>query len=132
MILSSLAQRQAFRRGFLSKCAEAGLTAAQVAELAKTAAALLRGEKTAFDLSMLWNNPVYSGLGSLAGSLGSVALPAALVGPPVLGGLAGYGLAKATDMDDTSVQEVQKQETIDELRRAREMLARKRPVYRQR
>ena len=122
--------RQEFRRGFLRKCAEAGLTADQIADLANDAADRLSGTKTAFDMSMLWNNPITSGLTSAAGALGSAALPVALVGPPVLGGLAGYGLAKATDMDDTSVAEVQKQETIDELRRARELLARKRPIYR--
>ena len=125
-----MSTREEFRRGFLRKCAEAGLTADQIAQLANAAADQLAGTKTAFDLGMLLNNPITSGLSSAASSLGSAALPVALVGPPVLGGLAGYGLARATDMDDTSVAEVQKQETIDELRRAREMLARKRPVYR--
>lgn len=126
-----MTQPLAVRRGFLRKCAEAGLTTDQIADLANGAADLLSGEKQAFDLGMLMNNPVTSGLSGLASSLGSAAIPAALVGPPVLGGLAGYGLARATDMDDTSVQEVQKQEQIEELRRAREMLARKRPAYRQ-
>lgn len=115
-----------FRASVLTKCAELGMTADQIADRINQVCDELEGsEKRAFDLSMLFNNPVTSA----AGSVLSHAPMVAWAGPPLLGAAAGYGLAKATDIDDTTVAEIQKQEQIDELRNQRELLARKRRMY---
>lgn len=112
-----------FRETFLTKCAEEGLTADQIADSIN--AFCDKVEKQGFDLSLLFNNPVSSTVGNVLSTVPT----AALVAPPLLGAVAGYGLAKATDIDDTTVAEIQKQEQIDELRRQRDLLARKRRMY---
>jgi len=47
---------------------------------------------------------------------------AALFGPLALGGLAGYGVSKATDVDEEDVEDIKKQELIDEYKRQADRL----------
>lgn len=48
--------------------------------------------------------------------------------PPILGGLAGYGIAKATDVDDTDADAIKNQELVEEYRRQAERLQRQKAV----
>jgi len=117
-----------FRAAVLTKCAEAGMTADEIADrLDSICDDMERNEKRAFDLASLLS-PVTAAAGGVLSNAPMVAWAA----PPLLGAAAGYGLAKATDIDDTTVAEIQKQEQIDELRNQRELLARKRRMYAQR
>lgn len=116
-----LTAREAFKVGFLKRCAFDGLSPEQTAQSVKMAA-----EKLSFIGGLLdkgWD--VAKGVGNAALSYG---VPLALAAPPVAGGLAGYGLAKATDWDDTDIQDVQDGEILDELRRHTEDLKRRRQV----
>lgn len=95
----SLTSREAFKVGFLARCAEEGLSADQIADRVKAA-----GDKFASFLG---------GLGSAAGSVLSTGIPLALAAPIALGGVAGYGLSRATDIDDTDVDEIKNNELLD-------------------
>jgi len=64
----------------------------------------------------------FGGMASGAKNLGTKALLAGLIAPPVLGGLAGYSHAKLTDVDDDDVDDFKKQELIDEFQRQAEKL----------
>lgn len=108
-----LTAKEAFKIGFLAKCAEDGLTPDQM--LARVKAAKDAFEKRAFIGGLL---------GSAAGAVGGAAktvagygIPLALAAPPILGGLAGYGLAKATDVDDTDVDDIKNRELVEEYKR---------------
>ena len=68
---------------------------------------------------------VGKGVGSAVDGYG---LPLAIAAPPILGGLAGYGAAKATDIDDVDIDEVKERELADEYRRQTEKLLRQRAV----
>ncbi len=91
--------REAFKVGFLARCAEEGLTADEIAGRVKAA-----GDKFA---SLL------GGLGSAAGSVLSTGIPLAIAAPVALGGIAGYGLSRMTDIDDTDVKEIKNNELLD-------------------
>lgn len=122
----SLSDREAFKVGFLARCAHDGLSPEQIVVRVKQAQ-----QKLAFLGGLMdkaWD--AAKGVGSAALNYG---VPLSLAAPPVLGGLAGYGLAKGTDWDDTDVEDVQDQEIINELRRHTEDLQRRRQVkdYRQ-
>ena len=100
-----LTPQEAFRVGFLLKCADDGLSGNQVCErIAKTAGM--------FDSAM-------SGLGGTA-NMGMAALAALPIGAGAIGG---YLANKATE-DSLDEEDVKKRELIDELkhwaRRARE------------
>lgn len=108
-----LTPQEAFKVGFLARCASDGLSAEQIARSCKVAADLMRkqaifGAETAGAIAG-------KGMEALGG-LAHYGIPAALIAPPVLGGLAGYGLAKATDVDDTDVEDIKNQEVMKELR----------------
>lgn len=94
-----LTAREAFKVGFLGRCAEEGLSAEQIAERVK-----LAGDKFASFLG---------GLGSAAGSVLSTGIPLAIAAPVALGGVAGYGLSRMTDIDDTDVAEIKNNELLD-------------------
>jgi hypothetical protein len=96
-----MSPRQAFKFGFLLRCIEDGCTPEDIRE--KVASLATRTKTASF-----WGSLKTLGLG--AGAL-------ALAAPPIAGGLAGYGLAKATDIDDTDVEEAKNQELIQELQR---------------
>lgn len=108
-----LTAKEAFKIGFLAKCAEDGLTPDEMLSRVTQAKAAI--EKRAFIGGLL---------GSAAGAVGGAAknvagygIPLALAAPPILGGLAGYGLAKATDVDDTDVEDIKNRELVEEYKR---------------
>lgn len=95
--------RQAFKAGFLARCADAGLTSAETAALAKAAAAK--------DASFWDALGRFGQTGAVLG--GTVALGA----PVVAGALGGAGLAQLGDADDTDVADVKQRELVDEYTR---------------
>jgi hypothetical protein len=80
-------------------------------------------EKTAFPGEQTLGKVIDTGKDIGSGLL-HYGVPAALIAPPVLGGLAGYGLAKATDVDDTDVTAIKNQELVDEYMRQSDRLKR--------
>lgn len=123
-----MTEKEAFVLGFIHRCVADGLNAEQISAQVKKAedvlsAALNHAEKRA------------GILGDVAGAVGNVAttaLPLAIAAPPILGGLGGYALARATDIDDTDVEDVKSRELIDtykveaeKLRRAKQQRAAK-------
>lgn len=110
-----LTPRDAFKVGFLRRCIEDGLSIEQAHERVKVA----------LDKLALFGE-LAKGVTEAGGKLLDTGInwgvPLALAGPPVLGGVAGYGLSKATDIDDVSVDEIKKREIIDELKRQTDRL----------
>jgi hypothetical protein len=141
-----LSAKQNFRLGFLQKCADAGMTAAEATQLAERATQILRMHKaastggassaapSALTLaglgSMLFDNPVTAGVGELSRTMGGYAIPAAMAAPPVIGALTGHLLARSTDVDDETIKAIRKREMISEIRRNRQLLEQKRRTYR--
>jgi hypothetical protein len=120
----SLTPREAFKVGFLSRCVEDGLTLEQAHQRVKEAQ-----EKIALSI------PGADIPGKLIDAAGSIAKPAlgwgiplALAAPPVVGGLAGYAASKATDIDDTDVDEVKRRELINEYKKQTKKLLRDRQI----
>jgi len=106
-----LKDRQAFKFGFLQKCAEAGMTQDETEQVLDRA--LTRVKSAVFgleELAKLITTPALAG-GKL---LKDVGLPAAIAGPPLLGAGIGYTAARMGDIDDTDVEAVKQQELIDE------------------
>jgi len=100
-----LTAREAFKVGFVARCVEHGMTAQQMAGAVKAAM-----DKLA----------LFGAVGDAATALtqlvGSVGVPLALAAPPILGGIAGAGLAKATDVTDKDVADIKDREVIDTYR----------------
>jgi len=119
-----LDDRQKFKVGFISRCIEDGCTTpAEICQRAKQAAddfeaAPPHTEKAAF-LSPMWD---------AVKSLGTLGATAALAAPPVLGGVAGYGMARAGDIDEDDVEEAKKNELIEEYRRQAAKAIRQRKI----
>jgi hypothetical protein len=111
-----LTERQAFKAGFLYKCADAGLTMDEAAALAKAAAAHIKTAGVQ-DLLMKPYNAAIDVAGQGLSRLGTLGIAGLVAGPALLGGAAGLGLSKLMDVDDTDVKSVKKQELIDEYRR---------------
>lgn len=122
-----LSPGEAFKVSFLLRCVENQLTPAETHALVKQALDALEGfEKRAFlggMLSGLVGKTLDAGKGIGQTAMG-YGLPLALAAPPILGGLGGYGLARATDVSDTDVSQIKDQEVIDEYRRQTERLRR--------
>ena len=113
-----LSKLESFKVGFLNRCVEDGLSTEEALSRVKEASDCLDSlEKQAG-----WFTDLVSGGTDVAKYLGSKALVAGLVAPPVLGGLAGYSHSKLTDVDDDDVDDIKKQELIDEYRRQSEKL----------
>jgi hypothetical protein len=121
-----LSPRDAFKVNFLARCVEAGMGPADI-ELAVKRASFAGA--AAGSAGRLLGGALRIG-GNLATGVG---LPLALAAPPVIGGLGGYALARATDVDDTDLDEVKDREVMDEYRRQLDALARQRAArdYRQ-
>lgn len=96
---------EAFRLGFFAKCAEAGMTPAEVdGHVKKANPALLAALGLGSGIAGITGYPI----GALAGL--------AAVAPPVAGYLAGKEVAKATDLNETP-EDMRKRELISEYRR---------------
>jgi hypothetical protein len=114
----ALSAREAFKVGFLARCAAEGLSAPETARRVKDAADKLAGVLDAAGTL---------GKGLLEAGTG-YGVPLALVAPPAVGGVAGWAAARMTDVDDTDVAEVKDREVLDEYRRQTERLRRQRAV----
>jgi hypothetical protein len=121
----SLTPREAFKFGFLSRCVESGLSLEEIQQQAKQAADKLAGWLPDFSA------PVSAGWGALKGVSGkalAIGIPTALAAPPILGGLAGYGLSRAMDVNERDVDEVKRDELVDEYRRQTDLLRRAKAI----
>lgn len=119
-----LSQREAFKIGFLTRCAALGLTQDETIELAKTAAARV---KAGF-LDKVWQG--VKDVGNVVRTAGGVGLAGLALAPPALGYAGGYGLGRATDIDDEDVDAIQQRELIDELLRQKARLEHRNRRYR--
>ena len=120
----ALTRREAFKVAFLLRCADQGLTIAETTERVKTAADRLEKEAILDTITSLAKYIGGKGVDlgeSAVGSALSYGVPAALIAPPALGALAGYGAAKLTGGNDESTDDLKTQEKVDAYRRAREM-----------
>jgi hypothetical protein len=101
----ALSAREAFKVGFMARCVEHGMNTEQ----------MLGAVKTAMDKLALLG--VIGDAGKELLRLGgSVGVPLALAAPPILGGIAGAGLAKVTDVSDKDVSDIKDREVIDTYR----------------
>ena len=119
----ALTRREAIKFAFLSKCADDGLTIEETAERAKAAADSL--EKTAvLDTILKYLGSVGKtgvGMGEWAADKAlSYGVPTALLAPPAIGALAGYGAARLTGGNDESPDDLKTQEKVDAYRLATE------------
>lgn len=126
-------RKTAFRVGFLTKCAAAGLTLEQslayaeglrrlVKRAAVPAAPAAGGVTLSYLKSLLggatsFGGGVVEGMGKAVGSAAPWVIGAGLAAPPAIGYLGGKALADATDYDDTDVDEIRQRELADEYRR---------------
>jgi hypothetical protein len=129
-----MTDRQLFKCAFISRCIDHGLTTpAEIAEHAD-------GLRKQADSPGLGTVLGITGLGKLLGGIGStgkevatgawdIAAPLAIAGPPIVGGAAGWALAKSMDSTDATAEEMKKRELIDEYRRQTGRLRRKNFVY---
>lgn len=125
-----MTDRDAFKLGFLGRCVEAGLSGPEIAARVEAAR-----EKVAGFGAMLgaegWGAAKSLGKGTakaLSGLVLGYGGPLLLAGPPLAGAAAGFGLAKATDIDDTDLDDIKDQELVDEYRRQAEKLRQQRAV----
>ena len=112
-----LTPREAFKFGFLARCVHDGLSVTQMHGRIKTAADLLK--KAGGPIDTPWD---------IAKTVAGYAIPAALIAPPVVGGLAGYGLARGTDINDTDVADIRHHELLDEYNRQTDRLKRQKAI----
>lgn len=106
--------RKDFKLGFLAKCAAEGLTPDEILERVQIAEAELTKAASVLGTGL---EKVYDAGKGVASTMYGLGMPLALAGPPIAGAMAGYGLAKATDIDNTDVGDIQDQEVVDEYRR---------------
>lgn len=120
----ALTTQEAFKVGFLLKCAEEGLEPHQMLELVQQIRAGIT--KEAFLSGAL--DKAVDAAGGVAKSVASYGIPMALAAPPALGALGGYALSKATDVDDTDVAAIKNQEVVDEYKRQADKLRRQKAI----
>jgi hypothetical protein len=107
-------ERQRFKLGFITRCIEEGFTTpAEICQRAKTAADRIGAVAQQMEKGGEWGTPLWEAFKGL----GTLAATGAVVGPPILGGAAGYGLARASDIDEEDIEEAREREIIEELKR---------------
>ena len=111
--------KEAFKVGFLHKCAEDGLTPAQTFKRARTATTMM---KTSGALSEILRGLFGAG-GSAASGAWRVGAPLALLGPPAAGALGGYGLSQLGE-ETFDAEEAKKRELVSAYERASQQLER--------
>lgn len=112
-----LSDKDAFKVGFLARCIADGVPPSGILPLVKQAQEKFAGLGGLIDKGI-------GAAGTAAGAVAGWGVPLALLAPPALGAAAGYGLARATDIDDTDVDDVKDTELLDEYRRQTEQLNR--------
>jgi len=117
-----LSELESFKAGFLTRCVEEDTSTEEALSRIKTASDQLDAlEKQA---------GIIDSLSKLVGGVVSPAVEkiinygsaAAIFGPPILGGAAGYGVSRLTDVDEEDVDDIKKQELIDEYKRQADKL----------
>ena len=128
-LVSKLSPREQFKFAFLEKCAEQGLSAD---EMLDKAAAILEQTKKSEDSWSDYLTNALKGLGvGYGGYLASQNpwIPAAALGVPLVGGaLAGRTLAKMQEPAEYDIDEIKRQETLDEYRKQTERLQREKRI----
>lgn len=112
-----LSTREAFKVGFLHRCAKEGLTEEEMLTRVKSARTKLA---SALDLLTTPYNAAASLGGAAAGHLGNAALAASVLAPLAVGGLGGYAAANALDADEVDAEAVRKRDLIAQLRQLTE------------
>lgn len=132
-----LTPREAFKVGFLRRCADSGLSVEETHQAVKQAMEMVKSAVVPQFISDIGKDaitaPYRAGTAALAGTastLGNYGLGALLLGPAALGAAGGYGLSRLTDIDDTDVDAIKKRELIDEYYRQIDLLrSKRRGVY---
>ena len=119
-----LSKRQAFKVGFMRKCANEGMTPEETHQVVREALSTVKEAGITDLLTKPYNTIVDVGGEALKG-VGNAGLAGLALGPPIIGGALGLLAAKAGDIDTTDVNAVKKRELIDEYRRQTEILERK-------
>ena len=128
-LVAKLSPREQFKFAFLEKCAEQGLS---VDEMLDKAAELLERTKQADSTWEEYLGNALKGVG--LGTAGYVSaknpwIPAlAIGGPLVAGAFAGRQLAKMQEPSEYDIDEIKRQETLDEYRKQTERLQRDKRV----
>lgn len=115
-----MTEKEAFKIGFLLKCAEEGLAVEQVESRIQQRASSIKKEAVFGGIANLAGRGL-----SLAGTAVDKAFWPAMLAPPLLGIAGAYGLSKAKD-DTYDVDEAKKREEIAAYRRAIDQLKRSR------
>jgi hypothetical protein len=117
-----MTNQEAFKVGFLMKCAEHGLTAEETDMVIKRGAAMVK----LAGVGSVAAATAKAG-GKAAGTIGSALLNKlwwmGIVGPPVIGGLTGYALSGAGSAP-YDMEEAKRQEELAEYQRAADELQR--------
>jgi len=116
-----MTEKEAFKIGFLLKCAEDGLTVEQVESRIQQRASLFKKEAGPWDT---FTSILSRGVDA-AGAVADKAFWPAVIAPPLLGIAGAYGLSRAQD-DTYDVDEAKKREEIAAYRRAIDQLNRSR------
>jgi hypothetical protein len=109
-------EREAFKLGFLYRCAEEGLTAAEAADRAGLLVKAAQGLGLPARLGGAAAELPGRALSAFGPTLAGAALLAAIGLPVLAGGAGGHFLARAID-DDTTVDEARADELVAEYRR---------------
>lgn len=124
-----LTEKEAFKVGFLYKCADAGLTQEETIQAAKCAEAFLKQADVQDFLTKPYN-VAWDIAANTGKSLGNIGVAGLLLGPGAIGAGLGAGAAAITDVDDTDVAAIKQQELIDEYNRQKALLnSRRRGAY---
>jgi len=119
-----LNDREAFKAGFLKRCADEGLSPEETLSLVKQANEQVT--KQAY-------GPLLDAISSAGKSIGGKALgwgiPLALGIPPAAGVAGAYAYSKATDSDETDVDSVRKKELAELYREQAKMIRESRRRY---
>jgi hypothetical protein len=118
----ALDARQAFKVAALARMVEDGLSPEAMLDTVKSGREKIAG-LLGYTVSAA-GNIGKSAIGAAAGW----GVPMALAAPPVAGGLAGFALAKGTDIDDTDIDDIKDRELIDEYQRRSHQLWRNKAV----
>ena len=131
--------REAFKFGFLQHCVQQGFSLPQIEKIAETLVSSrekqANGEGEQNLLSQVtgylpsWGT--LKDVGKLIGGAGVLGTAGLIAAPPILGSVGGYLTAKMTDIDQDTVDDVKRQELIDELDRQTMLLNQQRRLVEQ-
>lgn len=118
-----LSASEAFKVGCLQRWAQEGLSPEDMLKRASDAIVLVKSAL----IGELAGKAIDVGQNAVNMAVG-YGLPLAIAAPPIAGGIAGYGLARATDIDDTDINEIKDREVVDSLKHNTNRLNRQRAV----